>query len=167
MSGILLMTHISPEWLAGFFDGEGCINITVAGKHRRCILRLYIVNTDYAVLSRIQQQYGGLLSQRKHKKYPKWKPSCAVCWTNQQAADLLKQIGPYLLLKKRQLELALEFLDLRDDPERFECSSIPGVPRASKTFRRRITQEMLAKETQIKQRMHDLNRKGIASNASS
>ena len=54
---------IDPRWLAGFFDGEGSIGITVAGKYRRCILRLTLVNTDYDLLAAIQGEY---LKSRMH-----------------------------------------------------------------------------------------------------
>jgi len=154
-----LMT-ISEEWLAGFFDGEGCINITVAGKHRRCILRLYIVNTDMDVLSRIQSEYGGFLSERVHPNHPNWKPCGTLTWTNQQARELLERIGKHIILKRRQLDLALEFLSLRGSPDRFEVASVAGVPSRNRKFVRRISADMLVKESGLKEKMHDLNRKG-------
>jgi hypothetical protein len=83
---------ITDQWLAGFFDGEGCVNITVAGKHRRCILRLYVVNTDYSLLQEIQKEYGGQL-YRRNSSIKNWKPYCNLAWTNSQAEKLLEHIG--------------------------------------------------------------------------
>ena len=152
---------ISAQWLAGFFDGEGCINITVAGKHRRCILRLYLVNTDENLLQTIQEQYGGQFTKRPHSGRPTWKPYCALIWTNRQAVGLLDRIGEFIILKRAQLDLAKAFLALRlVDSARYDVSSVVGVPSRRRKFIRQIKPSVLALEADMKQRMHMLNKKG-------
>jgi len=154
---------ISPDWLAGFFDGEGCVGITVAGKHRRCIVRLTLVNTNHDLLRRVQSEYGGHLTFRHGK--PTWKPAGCLTWTNSAAALFLSVVGPHIRLKTRQVNLALEFLKLRRDPERFAISSISGVSSRDRSFVRRIRPEMLERELALKMAMHHLNRKGIPAHA--
>ena len=153
---------ISPEWLAGFFDGEGCISATVAGKRRRVILRLSLVNTDYAVMRTIAVEYNGQFVVRKASR-PGWKTPYHVIWTNTQAKSLLAKIGHLIILKRQQVKLALAFLELRDSPERFTLELVSVKNHKSGTVpKRRITQDMLAREEAIKQEFHRLNRKGAA-----
>jgi hypothetical protein len=153
---------VTPQWLAGFFDGEGCISCTVAGKARRVILRLSLVNTDYALMRLIATQYHGQFVYRKAAKAT-WKRACHVVWTNTQATELLKQIGSLLMLKRRQAELAQEFLALRDDPNRFVMIlHATNNKRSNVGPHRRISPEMLEKEEKIKQEFHRLNAKGAA-----
>ncbi len=153
------MPWISPQWLAGFFDGEGCINITVAGKSRHAILRLYLVNTDADLLREIQKQYGGHFATQESKKKG-WKPFCTLIWTNIPAKGLLSQIGEFLILKRRQCELAEEFLRIKDDPNRLEPFDNKNMPVNLRKGVRRVKPEILEKEFAIKARMHALNKKG-------
>jgi len=153
---------ISPQWLAGFFDGEGNIGITVAGKHRRCILRLSLVNTAYDLLASIQSEYGGQLNRRSRSEKPHWKPFCSLTWTNRQAAILIDRIGLFLILKSKQLDLARVFLSLRDSPNRFEIGSLPHLKVRERNFVRRLDPGMLQIENDIKSKMHELNKKGRA-----
>lgn len=154
------MPWISEQWLAGFFDGEGCIAITVAGKQRRCILRLALTNTDHDLLREIHKQFGGQLVLKAKPAKAGWKPYGCVVWTNRQAQSLLDRIGPYIILKRRQLDLALEFLSLRTHPDRLEHFDSTGTPRQRHPYIKKILQEFLDKEATIKAQMHLLNRKG-------
>lgn len=152
---------ISPEWLAGFFDGEGNVGITVSGKRRHCIVRLSLVNTNYEILQEIQIDYGGYLSRRENKNKPHWKPFCSLTWTNCRAAEFLKIVGPHIVLKKQQVALANEFLALRESPNRFELGSKVGLSTRQRPFVRKIRPEILTQELEMKQAMHILNRKGV------
>ena len=62
---------LSIPYLAGFYEGEGCLNQTSPYG-----FRITIVSTDYDVLLRIQDSYGGTLhpmkSYQEHHK-PAWR----------------------------------------------------------------------------------------------
>lgn len=92
--------------MAGFFDGEGCVNIGARGKCGNPFLRVQIVNTDYELLQLIQSQYGGHLRRRDQKGHKDWKPFCYVIFTGQGAIEFLDRIRPYALLKHPQISLA-------------------------------------------------------------
>jgi hypothetical protein len=151
---------LSPQWLAGFFDGEGCISCTVAGARRRVILRLSLVNTDADLMRRIAVEYKGQFVQRKAPK-PHWKAPCHVVWTNTQAIYLLGQIGDYIVLKARQVALAKEFLALRERSDRFEYHPRFENGRG-RGAARVVSKVMLQQEEAIKAQFHVLNRKGAA-----
>jgi hypothetical protein len=154
---------ISPEYLAGFFDGEGCIGITVSGKERQVKLRLILVNTDYEFLEEIQRQYGGSLSRRIQKKKLTWKPFCSLEWAHMAAADLIKIMLPHLRLKKQQANLALEFRQFMELPKEQRCLFLVRPDRAKRNRHVVIRKpETIAKELEFKAKMHQLNRKGVA-----
>jgi len=154
---MLSQIRITPQWLAGFFDGEGCFCITTSGRYKRCVqLRLILVNTDIELLQLIQHQYGGHLVRREHKRFPAWKPSACLTWQNEHAAILIRQIGRFLVLKRRQLELAKEFLVLRVTPDRYKTSFEDGAPK------RRLTEAVMEQQLDIKSRLQVINKKGRA-----
>lgn len=153
---------MSPEYLAGFFDGEGCVNITIKGKSKQVALRCMLVNTDYEFLSEVQAIYGGRLTKRPNKKNPHWKPFCSIYWTDTAAINLLRTLQPFIRLKAAQVALALEFSDFMRLPKRERCifihSPMPGMPSRITVQRK---PEVLDKELWFKDQMHVLNRKGV------
>ena len=154
---------MNAMWLAGFFDGEGCINITVRGKNRQVVLRIMLANTDYALLQKIQKHFGGSLTRRPHKKHPEWKPFCCLTWTHSAAFALLHTLRPLLQLKNAQAQLALEFYEFQSLPktERCELYFNGRLNRGGHRTQYRRTQETLAKELDFKRRMGILNQKGV------
>jgi hypothetical protein len=105
---------LSLEYIAGFIDGEGCIYIPA---HLTAGPKLLVTNTDLEVLSDMQAFFGGLGRIHEHsysggferrKRCWNW-----VCW-NRHAETVLRQVLPYLRLKRRRAELALEWLATMD-----------------------------------------------------
>lgn len=143
---------IPIQWLAGFFDGEGCINMTVVGKNRRVAVRLYLTNTNVELLQKIQKEYGGLLSQRRHRGHLNWKPYASLVWTSCKAEIFLEKIAKHLFLKQKQAELACDFFKLHNSSGRLESNGAWGGAR--------LRPEIIEKEHTMKLRMHELNRKG-------
>jgi hypothetical protein len=103
-------------WLAGFFDGEGCISIVTAieKQKKRHVLRYRLI----VELSQAKKEgkqicewcainFKGTVHEipkREIQHLPKWR------WIirHTQARDFLKQIYPYLKLKKKHVKLAFE-----------------------------------------------------------
>ncbi len=97
---------IDVKYLAGLFDGEGHIGISQTnptGSHISMIFALQasIANNHRGVLEQIQIEYGGGISSSRNC----W----TLQWTSKNAADFLRKIEPYLIIKKEQADLALEF----------------------------------------------------------
>lgn len=98
-------------WMAGFVDGEGCIHIS------RCVNRrggnewtsyqliLHVSQSTRPALARFAEAFGGTpgIEYRKGKPYWYWRVSGSV------ASETLKQLLPYLLVKKAEAENAIAF----------------------------------------------------------
>ncbi len=106
------MEKLHLAYIAGFLDGEGTVRINRSHNKARGIryeLQVCAVNTCPEPLFLLQKQFGGGVYLRKllprHKNI--------YCWTLGQRAgvNLLKQILPYLIIKKSRAELAIEFMD--------------------------------------------------------
>ena len=147
----------TPQWMAGFFDGEGCVNITQVGKKRYGQLRVYIVNTDPAVLGLIAATYGGMLTAPRTAKAG-WKPFRSVVFIAGSAAEFLEAIRPYVILKKAQVELGLALWNYMQKPgaTRLDVVISHQTGRATRVRKPGVTE----REAEAKALMNDLNRKG-------
>jgi hypothetical protein len=119
-------------WAAGFFDGEGCVNISHVG--RNTCLRLHIVQKDIRPIERfreifqLQQKFGIVTRPNRRHSYYRLTVSGA------QAADVLRKMLPYLALKRDVAEVGL---DLQADVERYNTRGRWSViPDSSIEFRK-------------------------------
>jgi intein-encoded DNA endonuclease-like protein len=48
---------MTPEYAAGFFDGEGCVNCS--SSRNNSFIRILVVNTNLEILQRFQAVWGG------------------------------------------------------------------------------------------------------------
>lgn len=105
--------NASIEYIAGFFDGEGCIRATVAKDGKNASgLHVFITNTYFPILSMFEQKFGGTTSLRnnsnpKHKATYQWRMS-----SRKEIKNFLEQVEPYLIEKREQALLALEYCAL-------------------------------------------------------
>ena len=95
-------------YLAGMFDGEGCISVTYYKKRRSYCLSVSAANIKPAVLLDLQHIFGGSLSycvskQKNRRNSWRWQIS------GENSGNFLTAIYPYLILKKEEARLALEF----------------------------------------------------------
>lgn len=107
----------SAEWayLAGLFDGEGCINVKCTervGGRRRWQLSLDICNTHRGVLEWVRDTLGvgWLYSEEReppHRRRFNWRSEGAS-----KLATIIQGMEPYLIIKHSQAMLALKFLAL-------------------------------------------------------
>ena len=100
------MTDI--EWLAGFFDGEGCIVIVrrKPAKNFLHYLRLDIGNTHKSSIEKIHSILGcGTVNRSEGTNRPMWRWQA----TGNGAAKTLWLLLPYLVTKRKQAKLALDF----------------------------------------------------------
>jgi intein/homing endonuclease len=105
------MDIINLSYLAGFFDGEGSINI-ITRKRRinpEYTLSVAIGQKDGKTLDWIRENFGGNVYLVKRDGSFFW------IITNQQALKFLLMIYPYLQYKKPQAELAIKFYDDRQE----------------------------------------------------
>jgi hypothetical protein len=94
-------------YIAGFFDGEGCVRIKKANQGGNSYyLIAHITNTNPIILKKVQDLFGG--NTRVQEK-GKNKPIYNWCITSSEANDFLKVLSPFLLEKKSQAELGINF----------------------------------------------------------
>lgn len=152
---------ISDEYAAGFFDGEGCVNFTIRGKAKQAVIRVMLVNTNINILLEFQERFGGILTSRKQKNIT-WKDFNCLTLNGHFAIKFLSAIRPYVHIKHNQIELAFEYYEWSGRiTDRYESVLSPTTKFPNRTHRRRTT-ETIQKEQEFKDRMHTLNKKGIA-----
>jgi len=96
----MLPKILSDEYLAGLFDGEGCVVTGLHGKGMRARVAICMGNAEDLFLQ-IQSQFGGSVRQDK-RGYWHWQAS------SQKAVSFLRAIEPFLLVKRNQALLAIE-----------------------------------------------------------
>ena len=110
---------MEKPYLAGLLDGEGCIMIAKSKrqgkKNYEYCLRVFVSNSHLLGLQEVQKYFGGWLNEVKPDKNRFSQNRCwRLWWNGKSGANLLEQLKPYLVIKKRQAELALQFAILRD-----------------------------------------------------
>ena len=99
---------ITPQWLAGFFDGEGCISSSIAiRKGGRSYINFYVCITqkNTEILYAIASIYPDAQTKINAKT-----PS--LVFNGTKSKQFLLSIYPYSIIKKEQIKLAIEFIDL-------------------------------------------------------
>jgi hypothetical protein len=100
-------------YVAGFFDGEGCVYIAHDKKGRppstTPVYNLGVVvgQDDPATLFWLRERWGGSVTPRKQR--PNGKRSHEYRATSLAAYDFLSEIIPFLQLKRQQAEVAIDF----------------------------------------------------------
>jgi len=125
-------------WAAGFFDGEGSIGIRKDSKTRHYYLHLTVAQVDVASLQVIQSLFGGRINQRE-KRTEKRRAISSWRLASQGARQVLEALLPFLIVKRRQAELAIDLCN--DTANRW------GV----------VTEEEVAKRENIRQSISRLN----------
>jgi hypothetical protein len=108
------MTKVSPQWLAGFFDGEGCVHARVNAKGNT-LVRISITQRNKFVLSLVctkflPTEFRNRISVLKNgtETTETWE----AIWVGESAVDLLRYIAPYSVVKQKLISLAIEFYSL-------------------------------------------------------
>lgn len=136
---------VSIPYTAGFLDGEGCVGLSIARGRGNLRLHVDIANTQRAVLSKLQERWGGSVS-RLSRGSERRKKSYYLRVSGHGAVRLLQAVFPYLLVKRRQALLAFKWAKL----ERF-ASPGQGV---------RLPKALLRSRIALKRQMHVLNHRG-------
>lgn len=92
-------------YIAGFFDGEGCVQIRKRGHRWEAMLR--IVGTDYPQMERLARTFGVNLSRRPGTGTNK--SHFEVCLQHKRAERWARLLKPYCRVKADELDLLLAF----------------------------------------------------------
>lgn len=100
-------------YAAGFFDGEGTVDLryrrTHGGKYERFELRLQIAQVDTRPLMALQAQFGGSICK------PKMLSASRLCIVGHDARAFLTAVRPYLITKAEEADIGLAFFQLVED----------------------------------------------------
>jgi len=106
---IILDSH-DLAYIAGFFDGDGCICVTrvkapscVRGYNHKLSVSL-VQKVHCPLLDTLSEVYGGSTYHNPKTGVTHWQP------VSRSAERFLRDILPYLRLKKDQTVLALEYM---------------------------------------------------------
>lgn len=133
--------------MAGLIDGEGTVGIIVTrGKKNRTpchSVRLTIGNTDLKMLEWVDKNFGGTINPSNDGREERgWKTSYVWSTTGERAERVIASVRPLLITKRKQADLALRL----------------GATRTQ--TRNALDPKLIARREKMKQKMHELNRKG-------
>ena len=109
--------YISPTeilaYAAGIIDSDGSISIVKfkSSDFRKGYgysLYVRVKNTDITIMEWLKKHFKGSFCQ-SNKQTKKWKVAYAWSITSQKALTFLKNILPYLIIKKERAEIAIKF----------------------------------------------------------
>ena len=112
--------EISPQYLAGFFDGEGTFSVLwQKAKHPQnfkkyphaTVLLSQSGEEGLNLLTAIQKQYGGSIYLHiKPGQHKAKKPAYKLYWNKQEGIKLCETLIPHLILKKEAAQAVLTYL---------------------------------------------------------
>lgn len=142
---------LTDAYVAGLIDGEGCITIPGRGENGPLSVRIDVGMSDSAqpLLKSLACRYGGKV---RFSRAPsrKWKGAHAWGVFGKSAAELLRRILPYMMLKRDQAQMAIRLQDIIDGLSR--------RPNGSAEW----TTEARGRGKAIRRAIQQLNRKGPA-----
>jgi hypothetical protein len=97
---------LSLEYLAGLFDGEGCVST-----NGRNYLTATIANSHMGILYEIQAEWGGSISVRPNG-------SATLTLSTRNARRFLEALLPHLIIKKEVAGVGLTLHTVPHGPER-------------------------------------------------
>lgn len=113
---------IDIRYMAGLFDGEGCICL-VKQRNLKSDLPIYSIRCVLSMchkpfIKSVQAQFGGLYTERKGSGMQR--NSFALQWTNNRSKPFLEILLPHLIMKREEAQIALDYLSrLRNPGTRF------------------------------------------------
>ena len=102
-----MSNYIVIGYLAGFYDGEGYVGVSKS-KRDSYTLKVAISNTNFDMLKLYETKFGGKIRLiKKEEEHYKVKYHWDI--TNNKALSFLKYIKQFTIVKRQQIDLAIEF----------------------------------------------------------
>lgn len=112
-----MVRSVSWDYIAGFFDGEGHIGLVERKKHKSTSYQLtfMICNTDKKVLKSIRSKIGGRWVKSINISPYIGRPFLyrIIVQKQETMKHILNKLIPLLIVKKKQAELVLEYINIR------------------------------------------------------
>lgn len=146
-------------YLAGFFDGEGCVGIyptqTKGGNSYR--VEVQVSGTEREPLDEFVNLYGGKVYFTKIDN-PKWKDIYQWVSVGKSATKFLGDMVYLCLNKKPQIKVAIEFLELP------YISNLPNIKSVKEEIKERVRKEnllVISKKKKLYEKIKQLKKQQI------
>lgn len=112
------INSIVLSYLAGFFDGEGCVSIfhnknqSSFQRNPNHSLAVSVNNTNPVVLILLKKHFGGNITLIKRKK-KEWRDIFQWHLSCDKAKGFLKAIKPYVKVKEKQVDTGIRFQEIK------------------------------------------------------
>lgn len=93
------------QYLAGVIDSLGCVRIESLRKGEQASLCLWVTSKHFDLME-IMQKFGAHVARKSDGQY-------RAKWKDQKAYSVLKSIVQFLVLRKAQARVAMEFQEQR------------------------------------------------------
>jgi len=111
--------EIIPSYVAGFFDGEGCVCIVPTQFKKRkdgsrvpgTLIHITITNTHLEVLQRIHARYGGTIQPLRDNRMRRRQLYNLRVMGCERQKTFLRDMLPFSIVKREQIEIGLEYLE--------------------------------------------------------
>jgi hypothetical protein len=119
------VSDVEVAWAAGFFDGEGCVGVNRVGGSLS--LQMSVGQKNPNTLMTFQERIGGVGTVRDRQSTT----GCYYWWlTNRPAGEVLTLLLPYLVEKRDQAVLAIEYAATISDKYKGPGMGMPSGVRA-------------------------------------
>ncbi len=108
--------QLSPEYVAGFFDGEGTFFLGKQVKNGKTYPKAQILLSQSGerglnLLLGIQERYGGAIYEHlKAGQHKATKSAYKLYWNKQEGITLCQTLIPFLILKQEEAKQVLAYL---------------------------------------------------------
>lgn len=160
---IMERIKLTPEYCAGFFDGEGSVYAAIR-KGKNPTIVVCISNTNLEVLEAHKDTYGGSIAKRKNIK-PRHKQQWQWVLAAKMARPFLILIHPFLIIKKDVVEEAIKYCEIQNLPlkDRMEWIVVEKQ-NGKKSVGMYQKKEIKEKLVLIHGKIRELNKRGAPAN---
>ena len=126
------LTATEISYMAGVVDSDGCISIGKMKGHYnkaqrrvtpRYVLALIVTNTSPDLMNWLVEKFGGRMKARKRVK-PNHKTTWNWVIDHGKALHALRLIKPYLIIKKEQAKIGIDFIEKWISPNGGQGSTV-------------------------------------------
>ena len=137
---MLNLSETEKAYLAGLFDGEGCIGLYNEKKSNYFATYLYVTNTDFRAAKWLTDRvpYGKIKPRVRYKNKPVWE---WLVRKREHVKEILQTLLPYLVIKVDQASVLLSYMD-EEDKSRGNCAKNTQIPPEMVTRRTEISNEL-------------------------
>jgi hypothetical protein len=103
---VIPLNEVERAYLAGIIDGEGTVTLTRQRRNETPVPTVSVANNNLELLKRIRRWLGGSIILKKKRK-AHHNESYAWMIRHDKALRLLKDVQPYLIVKRPQAGLII------------------------------------------------------------